>query len=111
MDSTRPAKYFNQTISGEVIMKALLLVTMLVLAPFYAYAKKDVNVCATLANVISLNQDRFDQAEIALLDSAEICKNEANPQACVDEIKREDAAAKASLEKSQADYKAADCED
>ena len=90
-------------------MKPLLFLCVVCLSPLFSYGS-DVNVCNTLAKVVAINQDRFDQAVIALSDVNAVCKNDAHPEDCVEEIEKEFVGAKASLEKSQADYKNAGCE-
>lgn len=70
----------------------------------------DVNVCATLANVVSIAQDRFDQAEIAVNDISAICAGDSDPTNCKLDIENEFANAKLQLEKSKSDYVKAGCD-
>ena len=90
-------------------MKSLLFFCVVSLVPLLSYSS-DVNVCNTLANVIAINQDRFDQADIALSDVTAICKDDVYPESCAEEIKTEYINAKTALETSQANYKKAGCE-
>lgn len=71
----------------------------------------DPNVCATLSNVLAANQDRFDQAEIALNDVNAICKDDPSPKQCNLDIENEFNSAKQALEKSKLDFSKAGCEE
>ena len=91
-------------------MKIFCFLVVVMLGSFKAQAK-DSRACYLLANIVSMNQDRFDQAEIAYMDINAICNGDARPQACAEQVKADYADAKAALEKTLLDYKSAGCED
>lgn len=90
-------------------MKSALIIILLSQLPYYSNAQ-DTNVCNLLSQVVDQNQDRFDQAEEAIKNKDQICKDEANPKLCLSEIEVEFSDAKKALEKSKIDYHNAGCD-
>lgn len=91
-------------------MKYIVFLCVSAFIPLYANTR-DVNVCSTFADVVSMNEDRLDQAEIAFSDASEICKDADRPKSCVGEIEKEYNHAKQVLEKSVVAYNNAGCGD
>lgn len=70
----------------------------------------DVNVCESLSNVVSMNQDRYDQALIAYDSRENICNVENDKAKCVQDLKNEFESSKRDLQLAKNNFEKAGCD-